>query len=86
MLSGCWFLCGVQKRETQRLLTVVMLGESGFRADEHDLCLVAVEFEEVHAHPALDVLKAADEGGEWWVWWRGRAVFISIAVEVNFVA
>ena len=45
-------------RETQRLLTcvyrrtgkpsTVMLGESGFEADEHELCLVDVEFEEVH--------------------------------------
>lgn len=57
---------------------VVLFGDIGFRAYyEHNLCLDAVEFEEVHAHPPPDVLKAAyEEGGrdgEWWVLWRGRA-------------
>jgi hypothetical protein len=38
----------------------VLFGGSAFGANEHDLCLV--EFEDVHAHSALDVMKAADEG------------------------
>ena len=38
-------------------------GEGGFGADYQGLGLIAVELQEVHAHPAPDVFQAGDEGG-----------------------
>ena len=42
---------------------VLWFGEAGFGANEQGLGFVAVELQEVPAHPAPDVLQAGDDGG-----------------------
>ncbi len=42
---------------------VLRFGEGGFGADEQGLGFIAVELQEVPAHPAPDVSQAGGEGG-----------------------
>ena len=49
------------------------VGEGGFGANEQGFGFAAVEFQEVPAHPAPDVLEAVGErggGGACWVCWK----------------